>query len=468
MGYALAVGRRRQPAIEDAAVPTRRLNFTNRALAAVPFPERGRVELKDDGPRSERGLYLTVGRRSRTFFFVGKVDGRTVRYRIGDFPAVAVDAARRRARELAAQAAAGTDPNTERRARKLRAQTFGEAYRQHVADALARPANARVGPWRDGTVTAYAWAYRTHLAGFEDRTLDSIKPADVRAWISTPSGRSKAPSATAVVLASALWDHAIQTARAEGAELPANPFADYRRSLADREPRSTIIEPDELAPWLAALEAVATPVAHDLVRVLLFAGLRKSEAAALQWQDVNLGQRILTVQRTLYGQPPKGDGRAAAGAVRVQEGTKNGQRVTLPIGAPLVEVFERRRPEAPDPSAWVFPSAENPARPFQSPEHALERVGKLTGVKVSPHDLRRTFTTMADRAGVTLQVIEQLTNHRPSRKNVTLHHYVKRRTVGELRAELQRVTDAMLAAAGRAPDAGSMPSADVVEFRSAK
>ena len=108
-------------------MPTTRLNFTNRSLTALPTPETGRAEYKDDGVRAAPGLCLTVGTASRTFWYLGKVAGRTVRYRIGPFPSVAVDAARRRARELAAQAAAGVDPGEDRRESRRRGQTLADA-----------------------------------------------------------------------------------------------------------------------------------------------------------------------------------------------------------------------------------------------------------------------------------------------------------------------------------------------------
>ena len=429
-------------------MPTTRLNFTNRALTALPTPTTGRADYKDDGARAARGLGLTVGSRSRTFWFVGKVDGRTVRYRIGDFPSVAVEAARRRARELAGEAAAGVDPNAARRARRAEAQTFADAYRRYIEDGLARSPNGKKKPLRTGTASAYAYAYRNHLQGFAERRLDEITPRMVAAWASSPSCRSRAPTRTAVKLASACWAHAERGGAAAGVVAAPNPFRAHAAELAEPEPRRGVIEPGELAAWLGALDTVASPVARDFIRTMLLSGLRRGEVCGLRWEDVDLERAAMTVRRTRIDVAPA-DGRTIAVADRFEAGTKNGLSPELPLAGALARLLARRRADAGDApgTAWVFPSADIPGDAFCSPEHALKAVAEASGVKVTAHDLRRTFVTFGDRAGVTEHVLDRLTNHKPP-QGVTRRHYVKHRTLGELRLDLERIVGAMLAAAG--------------------
>ena len=398
-------------------MPTVRLNFTNRALAALPTPERGRADYKDDGARAAPGLSLTVGTASRTFWYLGKVAGRTVRYRIGPFPSVAVDAARRRARELAAQAAAGIDPGEDRRESRRRGQTLAEALDVYIEHATTRA----VRPARPTTIANYRRSVRLHFAPWLSRPLERIDGEAVDHWYRRASKASPTSANAAARIARAVLNHAGAEAKRRGRPAVANPFADL--SLIEERAREALVESSELPAWFGAVAALRSATTRDYLTMLLFSGLRRREAAALTWDEVDPRRRTLTI-------PP--------------ERAKNGVALVLPLSTPLAELLERRRREAASGVPWVFPSASGTG-PLAEPKRAVASIAERTGIVASPHALRRTFATVATwRAGVPELALKQLLNHRPPRRNVTATNYIRSLPLEELRPYMQAIADALL------------------------
>ena len=74
---------------------------------------------------------------------------------------------------------------------------------------------------------------------------------------------------------------------------------------------------------------------------------------------------------------------------------------------------------------------------------AYERVGTATGLVWHLHDLRRTFATVATRAGIDAGMVKRLMNH-SSGGDVTTKHYV-RLNAEDMRASTQTIETRLLA-----------------------
>ena len=411
---------------------TDRLNFTRRALDALPSPSTGRDVYKDSGgPQSVRELYLHAGTASRTFFFVKKIDGRTVRYRIGEHPAVSIEAARKRARELAAGAASGVDPNVEKRARRQRGMLFGEAVTLYIEDASARA----VRPLRASTASNYKRSARLHFASWKNRPARDIGFDDVAGWYRRAAKTSPTSANAALRLGRAVFNHLHETSRRRNAEaFRDNPFAGH--VMADERARSACVESADLPAWFEAVETLRSATTRDYLHVLLFTGLRRREAAALRWENVDLRRRTLSIADTKSGEP-----------------------LVLPLSTYLTELLKRRDNEST--SEWVFPSSGRRGY-LAEPKNAIRRVADRSGVEASPHALRRTFSNVAmNGARIPEPVRKRLLNHAADRRDVTARHYTTL-SLEELRPHMQAVTDALLKAGQR-----EMPVTNVVELRAA-
>src|SRR5687768_15413657 len=98
----------------------------NQALAErAPSPERGRNALYAD--TELRGFYLIVTPTKRSYYVQSLVNGRQVRAKIGEHPALDARQARDLARRTLVDMRAGTNPNEERRKARARGITLREA-----------------------------------------------------------------------------------------------------------------------------------------------------------------------------------------------------------------------------------------------------------------------------------------------------------------------------------------------------
>jgi integrase len=183
------------------------------------------------------------------------------------------------------------------------------------------------------------------------------------------------------------------------------------------EPRRTRhVAPAQLPAFYAAISALRNEVVRDYLTLLLLTGLRKTEAANLRWDWVDL----------------------AAGIIRLPAQVTKGKRaIDLPMSTHVRDLLVRRR-AAGDSGPYVFPGRGR----VTAAGNALREVATATGILVSPHDLRRTFASVAaDTADVTWLALKLMLNH-TTRGDVTAG-YVQISTE-QLRAAVQKVADKML------------------------
>lgn len=179
--------------------------------------------------------------------------------------------------------------------------------------------------------------------------------------------------------------------------LPENPV---KRLSATRawyrvERRKTVIKAHQLPAWFAAVNALGLSTVRDFLLLLLFTGLRKSEAARLTWDRVDLTGRTLIVT-----------------------GTKNHDDHVLPLPDYLLALLTRRKaerdalPEA-DRSRFVFPG-DGETGYLIEPRKQIAHVIANSGVTFVMHDLRRSFITLAESLDIPAYALKRLLNHRMS------------------------------------------------------
>ncbi len=173
-------------------------------------------------------------------------------------------------------------------------------------------------------------------------------------------------------------------------------------------------------------------------------GLRLGELLGLEWTDVDLAGRRLTVRRTLA--------RAAGSGWALSEPKSTKSRRTIPLAAVAVDALRRqaeRQDKARDSagSAWqdrdglVFTDAVG--RPIipESVSHAFHRARIAAGLPaVRFHDLRHSAATLLLAEGVPLAVVSDLLGH--SGIAITAAHYAA--IVPELRREAADAMDRAL------------------------
>lgn len=152
--------------------------------------------------------------------------------------------------------------------------------------------------------------------------------------------------------------------------------------------------------------------ARDLILFCMLTGCRRSEAEALRWDRVDIKRGLV-----------------------IFPDTKNGEDHELPVGEFLWSMLKQRY--ARRHSEWVFASSRGKTGHLTSVAHALGTINQRAEVSIMLHDLRRTFSTLANALDMGQYTIKRLLNHTVD--DVTAG-YVQV-FEWQLRAAMQRIED---------------------------
>ncbi len=169
----------------------------------------------------------------------------------------------------------------------------------------------------------------------------------------------------------------------------------------DEQPDGTIIE--DLRAWRQTIDVLDNPIHAVFFQLLLFTGLRKSEALTLEWKHVHEDRIHLPI-------------------------TKNGRSFDLPI---LQAHHEILAPVRGLHREWVFPSPKGPEGRLNAPKR----------MQWTPHSHRRTFATVAMEAGVLEEIVGRLLNHTPL--SITGQRYA-RPSLEALRPAMEKTSSELL------------------------
>lgn len=141
----------------------------------------------------------------------------------------------------------------------------------------------------------------------------------------------------------------------------------------------------------------------DIIKVAVCTGLRRSELTALQWKDVDLEQRFVTVRN-------RGD-----------FNTKSGDERRVPLRSDALDTIERRSQDKDNLEGPVFTDRDgDPIRPDRVTRRfkTFVRKAKLKNrEELHFHSLRHTCGAWLASSGLSLRVIQKILGH--STVNVT-------------------------------------------------
>ena len=396
------------------------INFTKRSLEALTLPAAGqRVSYQDT---KTPGLELRVtSTGTMTFCARRKVNGKAERITLGRYPAMTPEQARKRASEINGTIAAGKSPVTERKREKLAAKTLGQTIEEYVSKRTLKPK----------TVHDIRQCGKEVYREWLDKPLTAITP-DMISKRHKQHGktRSEARANLAMRYLRAFINFAMDNHLDERGKPIITDNAATRamkKAWFRVDQRQTVIKSHELEPWTSAVMALPSEDHRDYFIFLLLTGLRRQEALDLTWHTVDLTGRTFTVLDP-----------------------KNHQDHTLPLSDYLMDMLTRRKAAAT--SAYVF--ADTAGRRVSNFRYAQAAIEKTAGIWFTPHDLRRTFATVAESLDIPAYALKRLLNH-ANGADVTAGYIVA--NVERLRDPMQRITDYVLKAGGLKPSADVLP-----------
>ena len=392
-------------------VALHKARLTTRTVADAQ-PQRKRYILWDETLTGFGVRVSPTGRRSFIVQFRTTAPGGATANRkqvLGHFPAVAVPAARKRAREVLRSAALAPQDAEDTGGS---VPTLRSALETYLATRPALAASSRA---------QYRRRLHSHAPDWLDRPMDRIVRADVEARFAEISAGCGPGGNRGGRVAANLFVELLGTlyrCACADCERLSDPVARWYAAGGKRHrtARRTIAPPSEVLPrWRAGIEAVPMAKVRDMVWVGLYTGLRISEVRGLRWEHIDLPRQRLHIATT-----------------------KSGRALELPATRQVAAIFERRR-EAAVVGPWVFPG-RGPHSPYSAVQLWYRQISEAGGARFWFHACRNCFITVAIRdlmLGDAL--VKRLVNHAPPR-NVT-DDYVAPWSLEQLRAPAQRIAD---------------------------
>jgi len=387
------------------------LNKTN--LDRLATPETG-YQIHWDEKLAGFGVRVTPT-GAKSFIFQKRIQGKEKRITLGRYGELTAEQARKEAVKLAGQIATGTDPIAEKKERELKAVTLGQAYADYLK------ARKDLKP---KTLDDYGRAMNKSFADWQKKPLLSITK-DMVAKRHTQLGEKngEAWANLSMKVLRAVFNFAKgQYEDSQGRSLVTeNPVQRLSQSRAwyRVERRQTVIKAQDLGAWFEGVSQLPNQTLRDYLLLVVLTGLRKNEAAKLEWADVDLNGKTLTVRDT-----------------------KNHTDHTLPLSDFLFDMLSRRKATASN--AYVFPGT-GAAGHIVEPRAQMAKVTESSGIAFTVHDLRRTFVTIAESLDIPAYALKRLLNHSDG-ADVTAGYIVA--NVERLREPMQKITDFVLKAAG--------------------
>jgi integrase len=330
---------------------------------------------------------------AKTWVAEQRVAGKTVRRGLGRVGKISAEQARKDAKKTIGELSHGKDLYAEKRAAAEKAKVdgimFADALRQYVNDNSARSLPLAERTKKDYLLMLWAGGMNGgnrerkpgELADIADTPINKITGPALKSLYEAlqKRGRTRAAYAMRVVRA---------TLRYHGIKLDENPFdkdtaGKIRIRLPAANARDRVIKLEELRAWWKAADATED---GGKFMFMLLAGVRPGETEAIKVSDIDL----------------------AGGRISIADPSK--PYVVLLSRQAKAIVADAMKGKAPADALF-----ERDAR------KSLAFIVKESGVQFSPHDLRRTFSSIA--ANIVSEAVRKAMLNHSDGSDVTFTHY---------------------------------------------
>jgi integrase len=374
-----------------------RIKLTKSAIDALPTPKSDVVYWDAVSP----GFGIKVTPKGRKVFVVlyrtGGAGSKLRKYTIGPYGRVTLHQARVAAQKVFAAKLAGRDPAAEKREAKRRivADRVEDLLEAFIAQRLSQNRSAAEISRLLRREVGKPWAGRSiHEIGKRD-VVEVISAIEQRG---APAAANKTLKSIKTFLRWCVGRAILDQSPAEGVPLPAREVA-----------RDRVLNDQELGQVILAARKIGGSY-RGIVELLALTGQRREEVARLQWEELDLAQRIWTLPRTR---------------------TKNAKLHVVHLSEQSMAVLRRLDRRGP----YVFsPVGNKPFQTFSKAKRLLDQLSGVTGWRL--HDLRRTCVSGMARLGVAPHVADKILNHHSGTISGVAAVYQRHEFIAERRAAL--------------------------------
>jgi integrase len=360
------------------------MKITKANMIEIVKPESGQVDYFDT---DLHGFGVRATKTVLTFFVRSTLRGTTKKpfIPIGPYGTFTPDQARTTAKDYLRRLDMGENPHPKAQP-KHEIITINDLYSQYIS--------SKKTPLAGSTLYQYDSWMNNHFKDWLTLPADTITGSmvlDRLAFMETNNGKTQASSS--IKLLRGLYRMGIALHPGVITYNPVEAVREVRgRDWAPRKRKMTMIKAGDMPAWFKAINEYHNPKGRDYMLLLLFTGLRRMEAGRLKWADINFKAKTFTfIPQKKRGEEPEE------------------YRVTMPMSVQLHQLLLKRKAEGWE-NEYVFPG-KFPSPHLKNPDNYKRDIIEASGVKFSPHDLRRTFITVAESLDIGHYVLKALLNH---------------------------------------------------------
>lgn len=387
------------------------LNFTKAALERITPPAKpegatgGKFITYHD--TTEKGLVLLVSTGgAKTFYVYKRINGQPKRLKLGAFPDISIEKARKEAQKSKGLIAEGKDPHEEKQ-RKRTEGSFAKFFNEQYLPLHAKKHNRT---WAQDKSNFDRLLIPLHNKSLSDITRNDIQA--VHGAIGKNNGQYVANRVLALL-------HTVFNKAIEWGWQGVNPV--IRIKKFKEKSRERFLQPEELPRFFAALEAEPNREMRDYFMLLLLTGARRRNVGAMHWRDISLELATWTIPET-----------------------KNGESYTVNLPQDALALLRSR--EHTKAEGWVFPSAASKSGHIEEPKAAWKRILQRAGIEdLRIHDLRRTLGSYQAISGASSFIIGKSLGHKSSAAT----EIYARLNADPVRESVEKAVGAMMAVGGK-------------------
>ena len=384
--------------------------LTDKSIARLPFAKEKQYKVRDS---ELPGFFVLVGKRRRSFIARGEFWRDGVRefatqVKLGDFGDMTTREARGKAKEALGVITRGQRPGE---APKIKpgSITLRQAWERY------RDAHMKRKGRNPGTIENYRDHMERLFKDWLDKPLARLgrQPALVverHDEITKKNGPYIANGSMRSLRA--IYNHA----RKSNTDLPpVNPVSAIDWNTEHR--RKTGMGPNDIGGWMRELHAMENPLRREFHLLTLFSGSRPTALKKVRVEHIDLQQRIIHIPR------PKGGEEKA---------------FDIPLSRPMIRCIIRairwgRIMYSEQAKSWLFPASSELG-------HLVEHKEERDLLSKWGNDLRQSYRTLAQAAGVSELDIHLLMNH--SLPGVNAGYITRDRLLRDhLRQQQQRISE---------------------------
>lgn len=350
---------------------SKRITFTQPRIKALPIPEKGRVDYYDDEVKKLSCRVSSTGNKS--FVVLKYVKGNAQRVTLANTNDMSVTEARKKAQSILAAINSGIDPTDEKRKQRIKKTSLSDVLELYLSERDLKPY----------TIKNYRYKLKLGFSDWLKKPVNNITEGMIlkRHKLISKTGKTTANTTMRVLRLTLNYANAIGMIENNPASILSKARLWHKNNRKDR-----VIPSDQLQVWHEAVEALVNQKAKVFFLMLLYMGFRSGEALTLEWSQVDLRTKNITLLDT-----------------------KNGTDHRLPIPMILIAHLKGLQKHTGD-HKWVF-SGRDTSMHMRHPREPMKVVTNVSGVEFSPHDCRRTFATIAEAVNIPLTMIKRLMNH---------------------------------------------------------